>query len=185
MGRTVPQRQPEACARILAELDGTAAVAWIGGGGPEGDAAAGFRALMRSGIEVTGWISRHEAMERLAGATAYLHWTAWDGQPLSVLEAMARDVVVVASDIPANRELVGAEQVCADEAAAVRLLRRIVTEPELRARLLRSQRARREAHGASRMVDGWRDAYVQACTIAAEKNFTSSGSLESRRDGTA
>ena len=31
----------------------------------------------------------NQRLERLAGATAYLHWTAWDGQPLSVLEAMA------------------------------------------------------------------------------------------------
>ena len=38
-------------------------------------------------------------------AKVYLHWTAWDGLPLSILEAMANDVVVIASDIPANREL--------------------------------------------------------------------------------
>jgi glycosyltransferase involved in cell wall biosynthesis len=160
MGRIVPQRRPEECARILAALDGAADVAWVGGGGPLGPDAPGLRALRDSGVEVTGWIGRDQAMARLAGATAYLHWTAWDGQPLSVLEAMARDVVVVASDIDANRELVGNEQVCSDEAGAVALLRAVVTDPELRERLLRSQRERRGAHGAQRMVERWRELYA-------------------------
>lgn len=160
MGRIVPQRRPEECARILAALDGAADTAWVGGGGPSGPDAPGFRALRDSGIEITGWVDRDEAMARLAGATAYLHWTAWDGQPLSVLEAMARDVVVVASDIDANRELVGDAQVCPDEAGAVALLRAVVGDRELRGRLLRSQRARREAHSAQRMVERWRELYA-------------------------
>ena len=44
---------------------------------------------------------------------SYLHWSEWDGQSLAILEAIARDVVVVASDIPANREVLGPRQVCA------------------------------------------------------------------------
>lgn len=160
MGRIVPQRQPEECARILAALDGTAEVAWVGGGGPQGPDAPGFRALRHAGVDVTGWVDRDDAMGRLARATAYLHWTAWDGQPLSVLEAMARDVVVVASDIDANRELLGGEQVCPDEEGAIALLRAVVADEHLRERLLRSQRARRGAHGAQRMVEEWRALYA-------------------------
>jgi glycosyltransferase involved in cell wall biosynthesis len=121
---------------------------------------------------VSGWVERDEAMERLASATAYLHWTAWDGQPLSVLEAMARDVVVVASDIDANRELLGPEQVCATEDAAVELLRSIVADPERRARLLESQRARRAGHGAARMVEAWRDVYAAVATAGAGSRST-------------
>jgi glycosyltransferase involved in cell wall biosynthesis len=159
MGRIVPQRQPEECARILSALGDVAEVAWVGGGGPDGPDGPGMRALRSAGVEVTGWIERDEALARLGAATAYLHWTAWDGQPLSVLEAMARDVVVVASDIEANRELVGPEQVCGDEADAVALLRAVVTDPARRDRLLESQRARRGAYGAQRMVDEWRELY--------------------------
>jgi glycosyltransferase involved in cell wall biosynthesis len=162
MGRIVPQRRPEECARILAALGGTAEVAWVGGGGPDGPDAPGFRALREAGIEITGWVDRDQAMTRLEGATAYLHWTAWDGQPLSVLEAMARDVVVVASDIDANRELVGGEQVCRDEAGAIALLRAVVTDQEHRERLLESQRARRSSYGAQRMVEAWRELYATA-----------------------
>lgn len=159
MGRVVPQRRPEECARILSALAGTATVSWVGGGGPDGPDSAGMRALRDAGVEVTGWVARDEALARLADATAYLHWTAWDGQPLSVLEAMARDVVVVASDIDANRELVGPGQVCRDEAEAVALLRSVVEDPDHRERLLASQRARRGAYGARRMVGEWRELY--------------------------
>jgi glycosyltransferase involved in cell wall biosynthesis len=160
MGRIVPQRRPEACARILAAIGGTGDVAWLGGGGPHGPDAPGFRVLREAGIEITGWVDREQAMGRLASATAYLHWTAWDGQALSVLEAMARDVVVVASDIEANRELVGAEQVCREEADAVALLLAVMTDEEHRERLLESQRSRRGAYGAQRMVDEWRELYA-------------------------
>jgi glycosyltransferase involved in cell wall biosynthesis len=160
MGRIAPQRRPEECARILSAVADTASVAWIGGGGPDGSDGSGMRALTEAGVEVSGWVDRNKAFAALASATAYLHWTAWDGQPLSVLEAMARDVVVVASDIEANRELLGGEQVCRDEAEAVALLRAVVTDPDHRERLLESQRARRHAYGAQRMVDEWLELYA-------------------------
>lgn len=158
MGRIVPQRRPEECAGILAGLNGGATVAWVGGGDPD---SAGARALSDAGIEVTGWVDREDAMARLDAATAYLHWTAWDGQPLSVLEAMARDVVVVASDIEANRELLGDEQTCADTSEALDLLKAVLADPDRRERLLESQRARRGGFGARRMVAEWRALYKE------------------------
>ena len=163
LGRTVPQRRPEACARILAGLDDLASVAWIGGaGGSRG--AKGQRALSAKGIEMTGWRPRGEVLDELRGATAYLHWTAWDGLPLSILEAMACDAVVVASDIGPNREVLGTEQVCSTESEAAELLRRIVIEPDLAARLLDRQRQRRDRFGARRMVQGWIDLYRRVCS---------------------
>jgi glycosyltransferase involved in cell wall biosynthesis len=153
-GRIVPQRRPDACARILSSLAGMAEPRWIGGGsGAEG--GPGRAALAAARIPVTGWLPRAEMLGELDAATAYLHWTAWDGQPLSILEAMAFDAVVVASDIPANREVVGLRQTCATEQQAAALLRRVVLEPELRASLLRDQRERRGRYAARRMVGEW------------------------------
>ncbi|MFL5826928.1 MAG: glycosyltransferase, partial [Thermoleophilaceae bacterium] len=107
-------------------------------------------------------------------AVAYLHWTAWDGQPLSVLEAMARDAVVVASDIPPNREVLGPDQVSASEDQAIELLRRVISDSGLRDSLLAEQRRRRRAYGAQRMVDQWLELYrriarARATPAAAEQ----------------
>ena len=65
-----------------------------------------------AGIPLSDWLPRGELLDRIGSAGAYLHWTAWDGLPLSILEAMALDVVVVASDIPPNREILGPDAVC-------------------------------------------------------------------------
>jgi glycosyltransferase involved in cell wall biosynthesis len=158
MGRLTSARQPEAVARILGAAADFASVTWVGGGA---SGAPGLRALRQAGVPVTGWLPREAAMEFLGRATAYVHWTAWDGRPLSILEAMARDAVVVASDIPANRELLSPEQVCSDEGGAVALLRAIVTGTEVRERLLGFQRANRSQHSAERMVSQWLQLYAR------------------------
>jgi len=162
-GRIAAQRRPAATARILSQLAPVARVAWIGGGGDDDDA----RPLHEAGIPVTGWLPRGDALQRLDEATVYLHWSAWDGQSLAILEAIARDVVVIASDIPANREIVGARQVCADERAAVELARAVLADPALRAELLGEQRRRAPAFGARRMAVEWLALYERTLAPAA------------------
>jgi glycosyltransferase involved in cell wall biosynthesis len=168
-GRVIEQRRPEASARILAQLAPVARVAWIGD--DDGDDAA--CPLHEAGIPVTGWLSRSEALQRLGEATVYLHWSAWDGQSLAILEAIARDVVVIASDIPANREIVGARQVCADERTAVELARAVLADPSLRAELLAEQRRRAPAFGARRMAVEWLALYERTLSPATATNSRS------------
>ncbi|HST55718.1 MAG TPA: glycosyltransferase [Solirubrobacteraceae bacterium] len=156
MGRISPQRQPDVCARILHQVRDIADSRWIGGLPPNSPHATGLRF---AGIPITGWIPRSDALAQLEQAQLYLHWTAWDGQPLSVLEAMARDVVVVAHDIPPLRELLDSRQLCETEQHAVMLIRQLLAEPTLRAELLADQRARATRFGTQRMVDGWHHVY--------------------------
>jgi glycosyltransferase involved in cell wall biosynthesis len=157
LGRIAAQRQPEACARILGRLHDVADVEWVGGAQSHG--CDGSLALKEAEIPVTGWLPRTSAQSRLSAATAYLHWTAWDGQPLSVLEALASDVVVVASDIPANREILGDDQVFTREEDATRFLRRVLAEPALAEELRTRQRERRVLYAARRMVVEWMATY--------------------------
>ncbi len=154
VGRVAPQRRPPQTADLLASVHDVADASWIGGGDEQ------LVETVRSrGVEVTGWLERDAALVRLSAADVCLHWSAWDAQPLAVLEAMARDVVVVASDIPANRELLGAQQVCATTTEAARLLREVLTSPQRRAELLTEQRRRRGRYSARRMAADWEAVY--------------------------
>lgn len=156
-GRIGPARNPHAVARILAGVADLAAVRWLGAA-PSG--GAGDAPLRAAGVPVSGWLTHEELLEQLAEATAYLHYSAWDGLPIAVLEAMARDVPVVASDLPANREILGSGNVAADERAAIDQLRLILLDPAERERRIGLQRERRARFGARRMVADWLAVYA-------------------------
>ena len=93
---------------------------WIGGG--EGGAAAELRA---DGVEVTGWIAREECLERLCASTAYLHTAAWEGNPITLLEAAAVGAPIVARSIPALDSLGFDPSLRTAEAVARRLVETI------------------------------------------------------------
>jgi glycosyltransferase involved in cell wall biosynthesis len=179
VGRLTEARQPASAARILASVADIADVSWVGGGG-EGDIPESV--VSGQGVPVSGWLDRAGVLAALSEATVYLHWTAWDGQPLSILEAMAENVVVVASDIPPCREVVGPRQVCKNEAQASELIRRILSDRGFREDLLASQRERSALFGARRMAHEWRSVYERlaapqlsklgASTDQAEKEMT-------------
>lgn len=156
MGRIGPQHQPQACARILSAVSDLAPPVWIGSGKA---ASTGVEALERAGVSITGWLPRDEALELVRSGSALLHWTAWDAQSLSILEAMASDVPVVASDIGANREILGERQVCSSEDEAIARLRQILTDPAERESILDLQRSRRPRYGANRMAREWEALY--------------------------
>jgi glycosyltransferase involved in cell wall biosynthesis len=161
-GRIVGQRQPDACARILGALGPDVETRWAGGGGDDTPwAEEARRALRDAGVEITGWLPREEWLRELDEATVYLHWTAWDGLPLCLLEALAEDTIVVASDIAPNREVLSPEQLCASEDEAVALLQRIVAEPAFAARLRSAQRERRQRYSETRMARQWSDLYAR------------------------
>lgn len=154
MGRIAAQRRPAEVAWILRGVRDLAAVRWIGGAAYDEDAP-----VVAAGVPVTGWLPHRAACEQLGRATVYLHWSAWDGQSLAVLEALARDVAVIASDIPANRELLGRRQVAPDAASARALVRAVLLDRGLREELLAEQRSRRGRWSASAMVARWMAVY--------------------------
>lgn len=99
VGRLGPQKDPAFFAATVAALREAEAdfdVVWIGGGSAESS-----KELSRVGVEVTGWITREETLERLAGADYYLHTAAWEGMPISLLEANSLGVACFVRIIPA------------------------------------------------------------------------------------
>jgi glycosyltransferase involved in cell wall biosynthesis len=150
LGRVGPALSPGTTASIFGGLRDVATVEWIGGG-----ATADEAPLREAGIPISGWLDREDALERLRAATVLLRWSAWDAAPVALLEAMAFDVVVVASDIPANRELLGPAAVCRTPREAVGRIRALLRDPHLVSAAIDAQRDARRMFGAGRMVEGW------------------------------
>jgi glycosyltransferase involved in cell wall biosynthesis len=125
LGRISPQKGPDFFRRAV-ELSQASALPlrwiWIGGG-----EAADERALREAGAEVTGWLSRSQALGWLAAADVYVHTAAWEGLPLSMLEAAALGLPIVARRIPALESL-GLPLLCDSPEALVAALRPLVDE---------------------------------------------------------
>jgi glycosyltransferase involved in cell wall biosynthesis len=101
VGRIVRQKDPSFfadAARDARLLGGTREWRWVGGGDDELT-----RLLRDSGVTVTGWRSRAEVLRELGGAHAYVHTAAWEGNPVTVLEAASVGLPIVARDIPPVR----------------------------------------------------------------------------------
>ncbi len=73
---------------------------WLGGG----DHAA-ERDLRGHGVDVAGWLPRDEVVRRLGDAQAYVHTAAWEGAPISLLEASAAGLPIAARSIPTLESL--------------------------------------------------------------------------------
>ncbi len=88
---------------------------WIGGGGTEAHLAE----LLAAGVEVTGWLEQDVAVKELAGCDIYLHTAAWEGYPMTILEAFELGLPVVARGIPALKSEPRGARLVADPAAAI------------------------------------------------------------------
>ena len=101
--------------------------------------------------------------------------SSFEGMSNSVMEAMSRGKPVIASDIPANRELVVQSETgflpkLADTVGFMQFLRRLIDEPGLGARLGQAGRDRiQSSFSVSRMVDSYVGVYRSLLTDRPNK----------------
>lgn len=132
VGRISPQKDPalfaEIARRTLA-VDPSIRFRWIG----DGDADE-RRALTEAGVEVTGWVGDDDLVALLGSASLYVHSAAYEGFPLSILDAAALRVptVVRAIAATAHTRLTSFD----DAAGAVDIIRRALDDPAERATIL-------------------------------------------------
>lgn len=102
-GRLGPQKDPYFFADAVVHARIThpdLRALWVG----DGDADC-VRYLAEREIEVTGWLPRSQALAELARGDVYLHTASWEGLPISILEANAAGLPVVARTRPYLRGL--------------------------------------------------------------------------------
>ncbi|PFG33185.1 polysaccharide pyruvyl transferase family protein [Sanguibacter antarcticus] len=132
VGRISPQKDPGLFAEIARRtraLDPSITFRWIG----DGDAEQ-RNELEAAGVQVTGWVGDADLVDLLGGAALYVHTAAYEGFPLSVLDAAALRVptVVRAIAATAHTRLASFD----DAAQAVHIIRRALDDPDARATIL-------------------------------------------------
>jgi glycosyltransferase involved in cell wall biosynthesis len=168
MGRISAQKGPEF---LLQAVRAGQALAlplrwtWIGGGEP-GDE----QALRDAGVRVTGWWSRSEALAWLASADVYMHTAAWEGSPLTILEAAALGLPIVARHNPALAAL-NLPVLCETPEAMVAEVRSLLVDERRRAELVAQSKGLLERHHP----DFQRRALGFIYTVASRSSSRSSG----------
>ncbi|MFY0686936.1 MAG: glycosyltransferase [Cyclobacteriaceae bacterium] len=98
-GRIGPQKNPELFNTIAQSASfEKIQFLWIGDGDER-------EKLGAQNIEITGWVSREEALNLISQSHIYLSTALWEGLPFSVLEAMAAGLPTVLMDIPPHRDM--------------------------------------------------------------------------------
>ncbi|MGP8306063.1 glycosyltransferase [Vibrio sp. YIC-376] len=105
LGRVAPQKDPQFLISTLSHLDLVGLnrqleIKWIGGG----DRDLELR-LKDAGVQVTGMLPRDEVVKQLKASDIYLHTAAWEGMPLTILEAAKLHLPMVIRSIGATKDL--------------------------------------------------------------------------------
>ncbi len=74
---------------------------WIGDGDQEHK-----QCLLDAGVKVKGWMPRADVINELAQADLYLSTALWEGMPVSVIEACAAGVPVIARNCDGNKDII-------------------------------------------------------------------------------
>lgn len=91
---------------------------------------------LRKRVRLMGALDYKTALKELNKADIYLSTSRWEGLPLTILEAGALEKPVVASDIPAHRDIIAHEQngllfPINQPAVAVKYIKKLHQTPEL------------------------------------------------------
>lgn len=98
VGRLAPQKDPDffvAVAQSVQTANPGIKFTWIGDGTPEY-----VDRLNEAGVEVTGWLDDAGLESRLKNATLYFHSARYEGFPLSILDAAAVGLPILARALP-------------------------------------------------------------------------------------
>ena len=114
-GRLTPAKDACFFLETVKELSKTRSlnILWIGDGDKDQVAR-----LTEHGVQVSGWLGRVEVVSNLSRSRMYFHSAAWEGNPISVLQAAALGLAVLVRDINAFSYLPNANKASSPQHAA-------------------------------------------------------------------
>jgi glycosyltransferase involved in cell wall biosynthesis len=153
--RLDPVKGVDRLLRACATADGADTEVVIIGAGAEAAALQGLAASIGLGGRARFVGEIPDAARLFRAFDVYASAARKEGMPLALIEAMALGLPVVASDIAAHREVLGASAGLAEPGADAfgRALRELLASPEARRALGEANRARSAAFDAPVMVD--------------------------------
>ncbi|MGW0036409.1 glycosyltransferase family 4 protein [Gordonia sp. NPDC003376] len=137
-GRIELQKDPEFFIRIIQEVKAEPIRwIWIGDGNPHTK-----RRLETHGVEVTGWIPNDHARNLMSTAALYVHTAAWEGDPVTPLEALSAGVPALVRKTPTTAQLGHLGFTSVDEAASI--IERYFTDAEYRRNMVSASDSKRQ-----------------------------------------
>lgn len=115
---------------------------------------------------------RSDVPDLMRQSDLYLNVSLYEGMPLTLLEAMASGLPIVASDVPGNRELVedgvnGAKAALGDAKAIAEAVTTLLSNSDLYARLSKGAIAKSADYSIERCAERHRELYS---SLAAQSN---------------
>ncbi|MBP2395572.1 MULTISPECIES: glycosyltransferase [Paenarthrobacter] len=132
---------------------------WIGDGEPDLR-----QSLASQGVQIAGWKESDELIAELDAGDYYVHTAAYEGFPISILDAAARGLPIVAREIDALAES-GAYQVTTPE-DVVAALEKSHLDPEFRAMLVEKSVHLLDAMNESSQEKAWHGLYSGHAGVA-------------------
>jgi glycosyltransferase involved in cell wall biosynthesis len=102
VGGIRPQKGPKEYAQIATQFKNKQVeFIWIGDGDIEQK-----QVLLDAGVTVTGWMTREEVIAELYKADVYVSTALWEGMPVSIIEACAAHLPVIARNCAGNKDII-------------------------------------------------------------------------------
>jgi glycosyltransferase involved in cell wall biosynthesis len=162
VGRISPQKDPELFAKVARAFDeDDVTFTWIGDGDTDERSA-----LEDAGVSVSGWIAPDELRRRLERAALYLHTAAWEGGPVSTIEAASLGLPILSRTIPSMHSLGYPLAGETPQQLAVSV-RRFFADPQFSAQVTAASASLAASASKPAMATALRAAYASAMTRAS------------------
>ena len=176
LGRICYQKNPWLFNEVAMKMPDVRFV-WIGDGELKDE-------LTAPNIEVTGWLSREQALRRSMASDVFILTSLWEGLPMSLLEAMYMEKLCLVNDVIGSRDVIRSGVngfVCKDADEFVEAVRLAIRDPEkIKGMTAKAREDIIETYNTRIMAEKYREIYEKTFS-ETEKKGTKKRKVHNRR----